>query len=167
MWESRSAFENISLTVNVSTILAFSFYRRMVKQIFQRQRERQFIQSPIGYVRIELFLKGGSVIFGFYLISRCLPTTVIRNQSLVWQETVPIWTQSRHKVSLKRRNSFEVQETHLTKKCGVHDVTFCCFYAMAHFHYFDMVPLYITVHTGEGTFGLLSPFPSAPHSVYS
>lgn len=75
----------VSHTVRVTTILAFIIIieEEWRTKIFKR------VQSPIGYV-LNCFWKGGSVIFGFHLISRCLSATLyfVRNQSLMWQETV-------------------------------------------------------------------------------
>lgn len=59
--------------------------------IKEEWRKKNISESSVSHwLCIELFWKGGSVIFGFYLVSRCLSATLyfVRNQSPMWQETV-------------------------------------------------------------------------------
>lgn len=75
----------VSHTVNVTTILAFFLLSR------KNGEKKNISESSVSHwLCIELFWKGGSVIFGFYLVSRCLSATLyfVRNQSPMWQETV-------------------------------------------------------------------------------
>lgn len=53
-------------------------------------------QAPVGGVFERLFCKGGSGIFGFHRVWRCLSAALyfIRNQSLTLQENSPVSTQS-------------------------------------------------------------------------
>lgn len=70
------------------------------------------VRSPIGYV-LNRFEKEVVLFLVFYLVSRCLSATLyfVRNQSLVWQETVLFEHKVIRKVlSLNKRKSSEVQE---------------------------------------------------------
>lgn len=82
------------------------------KKIFKR------VQSPIGYV-LNRFWKGGSVIFGFFnLASRCLSATLyfVRNQSLMWQETVLFEHKVIRKVlSLNKKNRLKCKREKVWK----------------------------------------------------
>lgn len=77
-------------TVNVTAILAFC--------ITTQKERRKELRLPLA-VCLNGFCKGGSVIFGFHLVWRCLSAAFyfIRNQSLMLQENSPIWTQSHQK----------------------------------------------------------------------
>lgn len=77
-------------TVNVTAILAFC--------ITTQKEWRKELRLPLA-VCLNGFCKGGSVIFGFHLVWRCLSAALyfIRNQSLMLQENSPVWAQSHQK----------------------------------------------------------------------